>query len=153
MCLKLSSSTCFLSASWTKLFCLICCLGFFFTPSKLLHITVEALFQLHFVSFKAPSVSSSCDLVLCVSQGSWVLPLRRTSTASSTSRPGTICCRCLCAAKCRGTASSPTPTQKVRSSFSLTVLRIHLQDSSHIVAVVLCCLCCSSGPAGQDVDL
>lgn len=53
--------------------------------------------------------------LLCVLQGSWVLPLRRISTASSTSRPGTIFCHCLCAAKCPGTASSPTLIPKVRA--------------------------------------
>lgn len=57
--------------------------------------------------------------LLFVLQGSWVLPLRRISTASSTLRPGTIFCRCLCAARCRGTASSPTLIPKVRAKTNM----------------------------------
>lgn len=64
------------------------------------------------------SFSGRCCGSLLSPKASWGLRVRRISTASSTSRPGTIFCRCQCAAKCHGTASFPTRTPKVRRPYT-----------------------------------
>lgn len=54
-----------------------------------------------------------CRGSLLFLKASWGLHLRRISTASSTLRPGTIFCRCQCAAKCHGTVFFPMRIPKV----------------------------------------